>query len=154
QLVAYIVANREQTAADELRDFLKHRLPDFMIPSAFVMLDAMPLMPNGKVDRGALPPPDVMRLGREPGLVKPRTPSEEALAEIFSEVLSVKQVGIDENFFELGGHSLLATQVLSRIRERLHIDLPLQCFFVMPTIRSLAIEVERLQIQQLSNERV
>ena len=113
QLVAYLV-NEEPVSDHELRRHLSQKLPDYMIPSAFVQLDAMPLTPNGKIDRRALPAPDYTRL--EGQVVPPRTPAEGLLAAIWQEVLELEQVGIHDNFFEVGGHSLLATQVISRIR--------------------------------------
>ena len=103
---------------NELRSFLKQKLPEYMVPSAFVFLDTLPLTPNGKVDRKALPAPDQNRPEAEESYVAPRTPVEELLAEIWAEVLKLDKVGVHDNFFELGGHSLLATQVISRVRKR------------------------------------
>ncbi|HLK55636.1 MAG TPA: condensation domain-containing protein, partial [Chthonomonadaceae bacterium] len=115
------------------------KLPGYMIPSAFVFLEALPLSPNGKIDRKALPAPDAPQ-SRE-SFVAPRTPVEEGIAEIWSEVLRVPQVGIHANFFELGGHSLLATQVISRIRTIFQVELPLRSLFESPTVSALAERV-------------
>src|SRR5207247_3375308 len=115
QLVAYLLPkNGDALDLAELRAFLKQKLPDYMVPAAFVVLTRFPLAPGGKVDRGALPPPDHVRPGLNTASTQPRTPTEEVLVEIWSDVLGLKQIGIHEDFFELGGHSLLVTQVLSR----------------------------------------
>jgi len=138
-LVAYVVSNQQPCPmATELRSFLKEKLPDYMIPSAFVMLDALPLTPNGKTDRRALPAPDQTRPDLEGAFVAPRNPVEEVLAGIWVEVLGFDQVGIHDNFFEIGGHSLLATQVISRVRKSFHVELPLRSLFEKPTIEELA----------------
>src|SRR5215207_2311202 len=119
RLVAYVVGEGgAELGVGELRAQLRERLPEYMVPSAFVSLGEMPLTPNGKVDRRALPEPDGQRGGRgEADYVAPRTPTEELLAGIWSSVLRAERVGIEDNFFELGGHSLLATQLMSRVRE-------------------------------------
>jgi len=138
-LVAYIVPSREsRPTINMLRNFLKQKLPDYMVPSAFVFLDALPLTPSGKVDRRALPAPDQSRPELESPFVAPRTPVEEALAGIWAEVLKLKQVGVRDNFFDLGGHSLLATQVMSRVRAVLKVELPLRALFEKPTIAELS----------------
>src|SRR5262249_19083466 len=117
RLVAYVVPSRgageesQDPAANELRSFLAETLPDYSIPAAFVVLKALPLMPNGKVNRRALPAPELS--DHENLYVAPRIPTEEMLASIWSEVLQRERIGIHDNFFELGGHSLLATQVIS-----------------------------------------
>ena len=129
----------------ELRGFLGAKLPDYMIPSAFVFLDALPLTTNGKVDSGALPPPDQNSLGLEDRFVKPRTPVEEAIANIWAEVLKLDKIGIHDNFFELGGHSLLATQVISRARQTFDLDLPLRSLFESPTVAGLAEQIDTMQ---------
>ena len=117
RLVAYVVAEREPApTAGELRTELKAKLPDYMVPSAFVLLEKLPLTPNGKLDRRALPAPEQSRPELEGGYVAPRTPLEEVIAGIWADVLHLEQVGVEENFFELGGHSLLATQVIARVR--------------------------------------
>lgn len=149
RLVAYIVAREgNPPAASELRKHLQLSLPDYMVPSAFVLLDEMPLTPNNKVDRRVLPAPDY--LAPEPGnrFVAPLTPAEEILVDVWAGVLNLDRVGIHDNFFELGGHSLLATQVMSRIRDVLQVELPLRVLFESPTIAGLAERIE--QIRQAS----
>ncbi|MBD2293370.1 amino acid adenylation domain-containing protein [Anabaena sphaerica FACHB-251] len=140
RLVAYIVANGILQTS-EIRNFLKDKLPDYMIPSAFVQLDTLPLTPNGKIDRRALPAPDKSNLELKNFFVAPRTAVEEILAGIWKKILHVEQVGIHDNFFELGGHSLLATQVISRIRETFRIELPLRYLFESPTVEKLAQKI-------------
>ncbi|HLL70296.1 MAG TPA: amino acid adenylation domain-containing protein [Pyrinomonadaceae bacterium] len=122
----------------QLRAFLQERLPDYMLPSAFVMLDALPLTSHGKIDHRALPAPDHVRDASQETFVRPRSAEEEAVAGIFSEVLNLPQVGALDNFFELGGHSLLATQVISRIRENFSVELPVRVLFESPTVAALA----------------
>jgi hypothetical protein len=154
RLVAYVVA-RDHTPGEErltrhavsrngaaspsgLREFLRAKLPEYMLPSAVVFLDQLPLTPNGKVDRKALPRPKERELCLEQ-YVAPRDPTEEILAGIWAEVLGLKRVGIHENFFDLGGHSLLATQVASRVREVFdrRIEVPVRALFEAPTVASL-----------------
>jgi FkbM family methyltransferase len=127
----------------ELRDFLGARLPDYMMPAAFVLLDKLPLTAGGKVDRRALPPPQQGSSLPEPALIAPRTPVEKQIASIWSEVLGRKQIGIHQNFFELGGHSLLATQVVSRLRDAFRVTLPVRSLFESPTIHGLAETIEK-----------
>ena len=139
RLVAYVVPNKETASTTHaLHSFLKQKHPDYMVPSAFVFLDALPLTPNGKVDRRALPAPDQSRPELENPFVAPRTPVEELLAKIWAEVLKLEKVGIHDNFFDLGGHSLLATQVVSRLHEVLHVEIPLRSIFENPTVAGLA----------------
>ena len=143
QLVAYIVPNSEQApTSSELRNYLKGQMPEYMVPSAFVMLEALPLTPNGKVDRRALPAPDTLRPELDEAFVASRTSVEELLAGIWSQVLNLERVGIHDNFFHLGGHSLLATQVMSRVYKTFQIELPLRCLFELPTIAGLAEHIE------------
>ncbi|MBV9789743.1 MAG: non-ribosomal peptide synthetase, partial [Chloroflexi bacterium] len=134
-----------------LRAFLAKRLPAYMLPSAFVLLDALPLTPNGKLDRKALPQPDAARADGEQAYVAPRTPAEELLASIWAEVLHVERVGIDDNFFALGGHSLLATQVIARARAAFQANLPLRALFETPTVAGLATQLAALQRQAAGN---
>jgi amino acid adenylation domain-containing protein len=142
-LVAYIVARHaEPPTVGELHSFLKERLPDHMIPSAFVTLNELPLTPSGKVDRRALPQPDHNRPALAESLVLPRTVVEEVLAGVWCKVLKLEQVGIHDNFFELGGHSLLVIQVISRVREAFHVDLPVRRVFETATIAELAEVIE------------
>ncbi|HEU0077405.1 MAG TPA: condensation domain-containing protein, partial [Longimicrobiaceae bacterium] len=139
RLVAYTVGDAQ---AAELREHLKGRLPEYMVPGAFVALERLPLTPNGKVDRAALPAPEAGSGGGEH--VAPRTPTEELLAGIWAEVLGTERVGAADDFFALGGHSLLATRVVSRVREALGVELPLRALFEAPTVAALAARVEAL----------
>jgi amino acid adenylation domain-containing protein len=144
RLVAYVVPVKEQACnISELRNFVKQKLPEYMIPSAFVLLDVLPLTANGKVDRKAFPAPDQSRPEIEESYVAPRTPVEELLAQIWAEVLKLDKVGIHDNFFDLGGHSLKATQVISRVREALRLDLALSVLFEAPTVAEMASKVEQ-----------
>ena len=149
RLVAYVARHQHSTLAiSELRHYLKAKLPPYMMPQAFVILEAMPLTPNGKVDRRALPAPDLHHQLKDK-YVAPRTPVEELLAQIWATVLKVEQVGIYDNFFELGGHSLLATQLISRIRSNFQVELPLRELFASATVAELAQSIQELQQQKL-----
>jgi amino acid adenylation domain-containing protein len=140
RLVAYLVT-KEKLEVKQLREFLKSKLPDYMIPAAWVELDAFPLTPNGKCDRNSLPIPD-STIAQESYLA-PRTATEKILANIWQEVLNLPQIGINDNFFDLGGHSLIATQVVSKIRQILSIELPLRYLFELSTLAELAAEIEQ-----------
>ncbi|HEU4594169.1 MAG TPA: amino acid adenylation domain-containing protein, partial [Pyrinomonadaceae bacterium] len=143
RLVAYVVAAPGAVLTPaELRGFGKAKLPEYMIPSAFVLLDELPLNANGKVDRRALPPPEQDGAFDPDGYAAPRTPVEEMLADLWAEVLGVKRPGIRDNFFALGGHSLLATQLVSRLRDIFGIELALRKLFEGPTVEELAQCVE------------
>ena len=146
RLVGYLVA-RANGSFDpaEVRNYLKQKLPDYMIPSALVALVELPLTPNGKVDRRALPMPDQNRPALTDVYQAPRTSIENTLASLWSEILKVDKIGIHDNFFDLGGHSLLATQIVSRIRGHLSIELPLRSIFESPTVAELAAVIERNQ---------
>ncbi len=146
RLVAYVVGHPE--FSDNLRDFLKQKLPNYMVPSAIVFLDALPLTSNGKIDRRALPVPEIPLLEPDNQAALPRNPLEETLAKIWAEVLGLSQVGIHDNFFELGGHSLLATQVISKIRRAFQVELPLHRLFDLPTIAALSPEIAKAQNTQ------
>ncbi|MDZ7269872.1 MAG: amino acid adenylation domain-containing protein [candidate division KSB1 bacterium] len=149
RLVAYIVpANETVPGRSELRKFLLEKVPEYMVPSDFVTLAALPLTPNGKVDRRALPAPDRTLCQPEEDFIAPRTPVEEILAGIWSQVLRVGKVGAFDNFFDLGGHSLLATQVVSRVRDVLRVELPLRDIFEFPTLAGLAEKIEILSAAQ------
>ncbi|MBW4632891.1 MAG: amino acid adenylation domain-containing protein [Iphinoe sp. HA4291-MV1] len=143
RLVAYIVSNLNPPSTSELHGLLKQKLPDYMVPSAFVMLSSLPLTPNGKIDRKALPAPNI-ELSLKDNFVAPRNPTEEVLANLWTELLGVK-VGIHDNFFELGGHSLLATQVISRLREAFSVELPIRCLFELPTVIELAKVIQQMK---------
>ncbi|MEG4496904.1 amino acid adenylation domain-containing protein [Microcoleus sp. F10-C6] len=143
RLVAYIVPDyKRPPTVTELRNFLKQKLPEYTIPSAFVMLSTLPLTPNGKVDRRALPAPDTARPELEKAFVAPRTPVEEVLAAIWLDILGLDQLGIYDSFFELGGHSLLATQVISRLRSAFQVDVAMRWLFESPTVASLSDRIE------------
>jgi len=126
----------------QLRTYLQEKLPEYMVPGAFVTLPTLPLTPNGKVDRQALPAPGLSRSALESVYVAPRTAIEEQLAKIWAEVLGVESVSIHDNFFNLGGHSLLVTQLVFRVRETFQVELPLRHLFEMPTLADLAKSIE------------
>jgi amino acid adenylation domain-containing protein len=143
RLVGYLVLGPDRVpAVSELRSFLGERLPEYMVPSELVVLDALPRSPNGKLDRAALPAAGSARRGLEEAFVAPRTSVEELLAEIWAEVLGLERVGVSDDFFELGGHSLLAIQVVSRVRDALRVELPLRSLFEARNIAELAELVE------------
>jgi acyl-coenzyme A synthetase/AMP-(fatty) acid ligase/acyl carrier protein len=147
RLVAYIVPQTEiKLESSELRSFLKNKLPEYMIPNAFVFLEVLPLTPNGKVDRRALPTPDIQSELIDK-YVAPRTATEEILAQIWAQVLKVDLVGINDNFFILGGHSLLATQLVSRIRSSFKVEISLHELFNVRTLAELAQLIGKLQQQ-------
>jgi len=139
RLVAYVVGEKQATPkVTELRNWMKERLPEYMVPAAFVTVPAIPVTANGKVDRRALPMPEASRPELEQEYVAPRTPAEETLARIWADVLQLERVGVHDNFFELGGHSLLATQVTARIRDLLHLEVPLLKIFEFPVLAEFA----------------
>ncbi len=138
KLVAYVIANPGcKIETKQLRDYLRGKLPEYMLPSAFVTLTAFPLTVSGKIDRLALPEPE-RNLETEEGYVAPRNALEEVLSTIFAEVLKLERVGVGDNFFELGGHSLSATQIVSRIREAFRLELAVRGIFEQPTVEGLA----------------
>ena len=139
QLVAYFVPNQEPAPAiHELRRFLKAKLPDYMVPSAYVFLDSIPLTSNGKVDWRALPEPDSRRPELEPAFVAPQNDFENSIATVWRDALHLEKVGIHDNFFDLGGYSLLLVQVHSRVQRLVSRDLSLIEMFEHPTVYSLA----------------
>jgi amino acid adenylation domain-containing protein len=146
-LAAYLAGDAKP---DDLRAHLARRLPDYMVPSVFVGLEALPLSPNGKVDRKALPAPTLAR--REEEIVAPRTPTEEALAAIWKELLNLERVGVEDRFFELGGHSLLATQVLARVKQAFGVEISLHEVFRTPTIAGLAALVDERAVQPTDDD--
>ena len=154
RLVAYIVADQPIPTTSELHAHVARSLPQHMVPSVFVFLDAIPLTVNGKTDHKALPAPALRRdLAVE--LVKPRNPTEEVIAAIWTELLGIDDVGMHDDFFELGGHSLLGTRVMSRIGQAFAIDAPLRVLFDGPSVELMALAVEELimnEIDQLSDE--
>ncbi len=142
RLVAYVVEQGQAPEPGELRELLRSRLPEYMVPAHFVPLAALPLTAHGKLDRQALPAPDTGRSDLAEAYAPPRTPEEEILAAIWGSVLGLDRIGRLDNFFDLGGHSLLVTQVVSRIREAFQIELPLRELFEHPTLESFAALVE------------
>jgi acyl carrier protein len=150
RLVAYVVPNGEPlpTCAG-LREFLGARLPDYMLPAMFVRLDTMPLTPNGKVDRAALPVPDAANTILDGAIHAPKTEIEEIVARTVAPLLGLEQVDVEANFFSLGGHSLLGIQLISRLRESLGVELSLRTVFAAPSVVELSAEIERLLCAKL-----
>jgi amino acid adenylation domain-containing protein len=151
-LVAYIVPQNYQLTAHDLRNFLSQKLPNYLIPNAFVFLDKFPLTPNGKINRLGLPVADISRQNLGVKFVAPRTSTERELATIWTEVLKLTKLGIYDNFFELGGHSLLATQLISRLKETFEIEFPFRYLFENPTISQLAEKVVNQQIELVKTD--
>ncbi|HRI49124.1 MAG TPA: amino acid adenylation domain-containing protein [Pseudomonadota bacterium] len=140
RLIAYVVPQPDQQPSSTLlSEHLANKLPAYMLPAAFVFLEALPLSPNGKLDRAALPAPSYERSTDD--FARPRTPVEQALADIFAQILHLERVGIHENFFSLGGHSLLATQAASRVRETLGVELAVAALFAAPTVAGLSAAI-------------
>ena len=144
RLVGYVTKNGEIKKQD-LWQALKRQLPEYMVPSAIVVLDEMPLLPSGKVDRRSLPAPTSNDERRQAAYTAPRTAVEEKLVEIWTEVLGSHRIGVEDNFFDLGGHSLLATRVMARMNDVFHVELPVQKMFENPVISQLAAMIEELQ---------
>lgn len=145
-LVAYFTAQSEPgPSVSEVRGFLKEKLADYMIPSAFVMLDTMPLTPNGKIDRKVLPAPGRTRPELDAPFVSPRTSVQKELARVWAEILGKESVGMQDNFFDLGGDSLLATKILTRIQDFFDVDLPLSTLLDKPTIAELAESIAQIR---------
>ncbi|AFZ23112.1 amino acid adenylation enzyme/thioester reductase family protein [Cylindrospermum stagnale PCC 7417] len=140
RLTAYIVANNQTSNWGEIRSFLEQKLPDYMVPNAFVLMEKLPVLPNGKLDRNSLPAPNISADIRN--FVAPRTPKEQVIANIWAEVLGLEKVGIYDNFLELGGHSLLASLVISRLREALSVELSVSVFFESLTVAILSEHIE------------
>ena len=137
----------------DLRSRLRTRLPEYMIPTTFVMLDEIPLTPNGKIDRSGLLAMEVLKTARVADYVAPRSPVEEMLAEIWAEVLGVERVGMNDNFFELGGHSIMATRIATRVREKLNAEVSLALLFDrVPTVAEMAKAIEEKYIDQAEPE--
>ncbi len=146
-LAAYVVpkAGPESLSLRDLRRHLAARLPESMVPTAFVVLEALPRTPNGKLDRRALPAPGPSRLAADETYVAPVTPDEKRLVRLWGRVLRLERVGLNDNFFEAGGHSLLATQLVSRVRETFQVELPLRALFETPTVAGLARAIESIR---------
>jgi acyl carrier protein len=144
-LVAYLVMRPEAlVTASALREWLRSKLPDYMLPSAFVQVESFPMTPNGKVDRAALPAPDASNMLRDAPSPEPFTAIEIEVAEIVATLLELESVSRDDNFFLLGGHSLLGTQLITRIRGVFGVEVSLASLFDNPTVRGIAAEIDRL----------
>jgi acyl carrier protein len=154
RLIAFLVLHQKQTlSTSSVYHFLKERLPEYMLPAAFFILDSLPLSPNGKLDRLALAAYDQNQaLPLNETFLAPRTPLEEKLADLWANILQAKQVGVCDNFFELGGHSLLATQLISRIRDAFGIELSLQSVLEKPTIAELSLVIEQNQVNGIQRK--
>jgi amino acid adenylation domain-containing protein len=154
KLVAYLVPAELSMGIGELRAYLRQRLPEYMVPTIFVLLEEFPLTPNGKVDRRALPSLDGTQPEPEADYVAPRNAIEEALVDIWRSVLGVERVGVNDNFFELGGHSLIATRVLSKVRAIFRMELPLRVIFECGTIAELALAMIPFEAQPGRTEKI
>jgi len=145
RLVAYVVPNAESDLRyTGLRDFLRDFLPEYMIPAAFVRIDALPLTPHGKIDRAALPEPTPTNTLQDDGSAEPCTSTEQRVAEILGELLNLESVGLEDNFFLLGGHSLLGAQLIARLRDAFGVEISLRSLFEGPTVAALSAELDRL----------
>jgi acyl-CoA synthetase (AMP-forming)/AMP-acid ligase II/acyl carrier protein len=151
-LVAWFVPVRNaEPSHTDLRNFIMARLPDYMVPAAFVKLEALPLNSSGKVDRSALPAPSAANTVRDNAFVAPRSTSEERLVDMVAPLLGLDRVSVEDNFFMLGGHSLLGTQLIARVRDAFGVELTLRSLFDAPTISRLAIQVEALLMERLDS---
>jgi hypothetical protein len=139
RLVAYIILQQDEAlTTTELSAYLRTKLPDYMVPSAFVIMNSLPLTPTGKIDRRALPQPDKAARDSKLPFVAPRNSVERELTEVWCEILGLDRVGIHDNFFDLGGHSISATQIVARLQRIFHLDLPLATLLVNPTVSGMA----------------
>jgi len=158
RLIAYVVLSPERVVTvRELRDALSESLPDYMVPTLFVILEELPVNQSGKIDRTALPLPNASNTLSDTAIIAPTTPTEERIAEIVATLLGVDQISIDDNFFMLGGHSLLGTQVIMRIVDAFGVDMPLRTIFEAPTVRLLSAEIEQrilAKLEAMSDEEV
>jgi amino acid adenylation domain-containing protein len=152
RLVAYLVGESPAPTVTELQEHLRRKLPEYMVPGAFVFLEKFPLTNNGKINRQSLPEPEQERPELAAAYVAPRTGIESTLAGIWSEVLEIERIGVHDHFFELGGHSLLAVRTISRIRQQLEVDMPLSTLFDAPTVAELAVKVFELQAGKLDGQ--
>jgi acyl carrier protein len=151
RLIAYVrTAGGAASLAKELREFLRTRLPEQMIPEVFIELDQMPLLPSGKIDRLNLPIPNGATLATLRTMVEGRTEVERGLRSIWIEVLERDDISIDDNFFDVGGHSLSGMRVLSRVRRDFQVDLPIRLLFDKPTIANLSFEIEQRKADRRS----
>lgn len=154
RLVAYVVPSEPSPTVSALRRALAGQLPHYMIPSAFVLLDAMPLTPNGKIDRRALPDPRNVRPELETPFVSPRSPVETQLALIWAHVLGLDRIGVHDNFFDLGGHSLSAAQIITRAIKHFQVELPLVLLFQTPTVSEMALVILERQANKLDESQL
>jgi acyl carrier protein len=153
RLVAYVVGSHDPPATfSELRSFLKEKLPDYMIPSAFVYLDCLPITPNGKVDRRALPMPEQSRSELEAVYVAPQSEVERIIAEVWQQALRIEKVSLHDNFFELGGHSLLLIQIHQKFQEFFKKEIPIVDMLRYPTIKALADNLAQKENDQVSSQ--
>jgi acyl carrier protein len=152
QLVAYVVMKNGTRDTAQLREYLKGRTPNHMVPDTIVPLDALPLTANGKIDRQRLSELSKGSNKIDDNFVAPRTQLEEDLAGLWSDILKVERVGINDNFFDLGGHSLLATRLIFRLREHFNVDIPLRALFEAPTVATIAPVIVQSQIEQIDSE--
>jgi len=152
QLVAYVVMKNGTRDIAPLREYLKGRVPAYMVPDTFAPLDSLPLTTNGKIDRQRLSELSKTSRDTDDNFVAPRTQLEEELAGLWIEILKVERISINDNFFDLGGHSLLATRLIFQLREHFHVDLPLRALFEAPTIAALAPVIVQSQIEQIDSE--
>ncbi len=144
-------ASRMQRLVPVLRSYLQQHLPDYMVPSDFVTLEAFPLSANGKVDRNALPMPSAAPERNASDHAPPTNPVEQVVVKMWGDILGIENVGIHDNFFDMGGHSLLATKLISRIRHTFHVELPLRSLFERPTVAHQATEIEELLLLEIEN---
>jgi acyl-CoA synthetase (AMP-forming)/AMP-acid ligase II/acyl carrier protein len=152
RLVAYLTWHGEAAPEDEeLQGFLNQKLPSYMVPSAFVPLDLLPLTANGKIDREALPPPPIREKGSDT-FVAPRSEVEALVAEIWCDILNLEQVGVFDNFFELGGHSLQISQIISRVRDLFEIEIPPRALFESPTVAGLTFAIAETLLEEAGEE--
>jgi len=155
KLAAYIVpTSQPRPSSDQLRRLLKETLPDYMIPSIYVELEALPVTPTGKIDRKALPEPSDTRPQLEVSYVSFRNETEKQLIGIWEDVLDVRPIGIHDNFFDLGGHSLSASRIVSSVMQHFQLEIPLQALFQSPTVAEMAIVIAEHQSEQLGNEKL
>ena len=146
RLVAYLIADgSDESLVLELRNFLRGKLPDYMVPSSFMLLEHLPLSANGKLDRRGLPEPGIVRAGLESDYVAARNEVEEQLIQIWQKLMKLESIGVHDNFFDLGGHSLLLTQVVSQMRSTMAIELSLSEMFRYPTVAALANKIELIR---------
>ena len=153
-LAAYASPRGKALRPEHLRDFLRKKLPEFMVPSSVTLMESMPLTPNGKIDRNALPAPEPPAASDMREWVPPRNEIERCIAEVWEGVLQRRPIGIGQNFFNLGGHSLLATQVISRLRQALNLDISMTMLFESPTVDGLAEKIHELQLMQANEAEI